>query len=149
MTRKPTFGLADLSCFTIVVSRKWTMALEDLRLLNRKQAAAFIRERISAGSVAWLAKLARTHEGPAFKIIASRALYRPQDLEIWIAEQWNREPSHISAVDHATSPVVPNEPIADEQIIAEPVAHEYVPSVDLDAIEQGLRLVRNLQMVAP
>lgn len=49
------------------------MTLKDLRLLNRKQAAAFIKERISAGSVAWLAKLARTNAGPAFKIIVSRA----------------------------------------------------------------------------
>ena len=147
MTRKPTFGLADLSCFTIVVSRKWAMTLDDLRLLNRKQAAAFIKERISAGSVAWLAKLARNHEGPKFKVIASRALYRPQDLEIWIAEQWNKEPSHIGAVDHATpQQVIADEPVAEEQFIAEP---EYVPTVDLDAIEQGLRLVRNLQAISP
>lgn len=107
------------------------MTLEDLRLLNRKQAAAFIKERISAGSVAWLAKLARTNAGPAFKIIASRALYRPEDLEAWLLQQWHG-PSE-SCVLH--------DPVSHEGMTAEPLPqYEELGGEDADVIADGLRI---------
>ena len=119
--------------------------MEDLRLLNRKQAAAFIKERISAGSVAWLAKLARNHEGPTFKIIASRALYRPKDLEIWISEQWNKEPSQIGVVDEATPQmVIPDEPLADEHSAQDDEASDCFSGVDVETIALGLKIAAEL-----
>ena len=55
--------------------------------LTRKQAAAYIKARISTGSVSLLAKLARTNEGPRCFTAGKAALYDPADLDQWITSR--------------------------------------------------------------
>lgn len=65
------------------------------RLLNRKEAAAYISARIGGTiSVGTLAHLASDGTGPRYRMWAGRrggqgrwAVYRPDDLDTWIESQ--------------------------------------------------------------
>ena len=55
----------------------------DCRLLDRKQAAAFLTERGYRTAPATLAKLACLGGGPIFESFGRRPLYREADLLAW------------------------------------------------------------------
>ena len=59
------------------------MDIQFPRLLRRKDAAQFLRERFGVGSAATLAKLAVVGGGPPFRKLGRLPLYAPDDLEAW------------------------------------------------------------------
>lgn len=55
--------------------------------LTRKQDVAYIKARISTGSVSLLAKLARTNDGRRCYTTGKVVLYLPENLNEWIADR--------------------------------------------------------------
>ena len=69
------------------------------RLLNRKEASAFLSERGYKVAVATLNKLACVGGGPPFRKFGRRPLYRPTDLIAWVAARTTTLVRSTSEVD--------------------------------------------------
>jgi hypothetical protein len=126
-----------------------SIALDNFqRLLTRPEAAAWLRERYHVGSKSWLAALSVKGQGPVFAIVGKHALYHPNDLAQWVQERFlsAKAAKHSAASqDHV---LLSAEPIrglpSDELSPDEPSGQDYIPGIDIDAIEKGLRLVAQL-----
>jgi hypothetical protein len=55
--------------------------------LTPEQAAAYLRSRVHQGTRRLLAKWRSTGGGPRFHRVGSRIVYRPADLDAWIASR--------------------------------------------------------------
>lgn len=70
-------------------------------LLNRDQAAAFVRERYGHCSRSRLAVMAVTGEGPAYRIFGNRAVYEPADLIAWAEARLSKKTTSTSELKGA------------------------------------------------
>ncbi len=62
--------------------------------LRRVEAAQYLQERLGAYTVETLAKLACIGGGPRFQKVGPYPLYRPEDLEAWIASRMSKPVAH-------------------------------------------------------
>ena len=51
--------------------------------VTRVEASKYLKDRYKIGAVRWLAKLATIGDGPTFRKIGQRVLYRLTDLDEW------------------------------------------------------------------
>lgn len=58
--------------------------------LRRAEAAAYLQERLGAYTTETLAKMACCGGGPRFQKLGPYPLYRPQDLDEWIASRLSK-----------------------------------------------------------
>ena len=62
--------------------------------LRRAEAAKYLQERVGAYTADTLAKLACVGGGPRFQKVGPYPLYRPEDLETWIASRMSGPVAH-------------------------------------------------------
>lgn len=62
--------------------------------LRRIEAARYLQERLGAYTVETLAKLACIGGGPRFQKVGPYPLYRPEDLDAWIASRMSAPVAH-------------------------------------------------------
>lgn len=62
--------------------------------LRRAEAAQYLQERLGAYTVETLAKLACVGGGPRFQKVGPYPLYRPDDLDAWIAARMSKPVAH-------------------------------------------------------
>lgn len=77
--------------------------------LTRKQAADYLKARIATGSVSLLSKLARTGDGPRCYTTGKVALYRPDDLDDWIASRLRLKGTSAAPTAGSDRAVVPDQ----------------------------------------
>jgi hypothetical protein len=70
--------------------------MEDRAYLRRAEAARYLQERYGAYTAETLAKLACIGGGPRFQKVGPYPLYRPEDLDAWIASRMTGPVAHNS-----------------------------------------------------
>ena len=119
----------------------------ETKLLTLTQAADWLRERFHVGSKSWLAALSVKWEGPAFFIVGKQAIYHPDDLAGWIEQRFlsAKAVKHSAPVHQQVgASAEPVEGLTFEEPLAVEPEDTYLPGVNTDAIELGLRLAAQL-----